>query len=112
MWFILIVVASQFLFTASDLMARHYMSTQGYRVATFFAWWFLLYAVIRTIATFGQLYIFTQTEVGKTMALFGATSLVLVNVLGFLILKEQLSLQVYFGVALAVTAILVVGLSK
>jgi uncharacterized membrane protein len=88
------------------------MSTQGFKATTFFAWWFVIYALIRTIATFGQLFIFTQVEVGKTMALFGATSLVLVNILGFLILKEQLSLQVYFGVALAVTAILVVGLSK
>jgi len=112
MSFILIVIISQLLFTASDLLARHFMSTQGFNVSTFVAWWFLIYVGIRTIATFGQLFIFTQLEVGKTMALFGATSLVLVNVLGLLILKEQLSLPVYFGILLAVTAILVVGLSK
>ena len=108
MQLILIVIASQLLFTTSDLMARHYMSTQGFRVATFFGWWFVIYATIRTVATFGQLFIFTQAEVGKTMALFGATSLVLVNVLGLLILKEELSLPVYFRIVLAVIAILVV----
>jgi len=112
MLFISIVIISQLLFTASDLLARHYMSTQGFSVSTFLAWWFLIYVGIRTIATFGQLFIFTQLEVGKTMALFGATSLVLVNMLGLLILKEQLPLPVYFGILLAVTAILVVGLSK
>ncbi len=110
--FILIVIVSQLLFTSSDLIARHYMSTQGFKISTFFAGWFLLYAVIRTVATFGQLFIFTQVEVGKTMALFSATSLVLVNVLGFLLLKEQLSVPVYIGIALAVVAILIVGLNR
>lgn len=112
MQFIGIVIASQLLFTTSDLMARHYMSTQGFKAATFFAWWFVVYVAIRTFATFGQLFVFTQIEVGKTMALFAASSLVLINILGVLILKEQLSISVYLGIALAVTAILIVGLSK
>jgi uncharacterized membrane protein len=51
-------------------------------------------------------------EVGRTMAMFGATSLVLVNVLGFLVLGEKLSLPVYLGIMLAVVAILLVGFSK
>jgi len=112
MQLISVIIASQLLFTISDLLARHYMSVHDFKVATFLAWWFLLYVAIRTFATFGQLFVFTQMEVGKTMALFAASSLILINVLGFLILKEQLSLPVYFGIALAVTAILIVGLSK
>ena len=44
---------------------------------------------------FGQLYVFSVIELGKTMALFGATSIVLANVLGFLVLKETLSLEAY-----------------
>ncbi len=100
------------MFTTSDLLARHNMQIHGFKAATFVSWWFLVYATIRTVATFGQLYIFTQLEVGRTMAMFGATSLVLVNVLGFLILGERLSLPVYFGIVLAVLAILLVGLSK
>lgn len=67
---------------------------------------------IRTVATFGQLFIFTQMELGRTMMLFGASGLILANVLGLLILKEQLPLSVYFGVVLAVIAFLVVGFSK
>ncbi len=109
---IFIIVGSQLLFTTSDLIARHNMQTQGFKLATFVSGWFLFYVGIRTVATFGQLFIFTQMEVGKTMALFGASSLILVNVLGLLILKEQLSLGVYFGIMLAVIAILLVGLSK
>jgi len=88
------------------------MSENGFKLSTFISVWFLAYTIIRIIATFGQLYIFTQLEVGRTMALFGASSLVLVNVLGLLILKEQMSLTVYFGIMLAILAILVVGLSR
>lgn len=108
----LIIIGSQLLFTLGDLLARNRMQAHGFTVSTFISWWFLVYIMLRTFATFGQLYIFTQLELGKTMALFGATSLVLVNILGFFILGEKLSLPVYFGIMLAVVAILIVGLSK
>ena len=109
---ILIVVISQLLFTSSDLLARHNMHQSGFKVSSFISSWFVTYALIRTVATFGQLYIFSSLEVGKTMALFGATSLILVNVLGLLILKEQLSLLSYFGITLAVLAVLIISISK
>ncbi|MCB9822398.1 hypothetical protein H6801_03485 [Candidatus Nomurabacteria bacterium] len=109
---LVIILGSQLLFTASDLLARHNMNVHGFKMATFVSWWFLVYATIRTVATFGQLFIFTQMEVGKTMAMFGATSLVLVNVLGFLLLGEKLSPPIYLGIMLAVAAILLVGLNK
>ncbi len=109
---LLIIIGSQLLFTSGDLLARHYMPLQGFKLATFVSWWFLVYATIRTVATLGQLFIFTQMEVGKTMAMFGATSLVLVNVLGFMLLGEKLSPPIYLGIMLAVAAILIVGLNK
>jgi drug/metabolite transporter (DMT)-like permease len=43
------------------------------------------------------------------MALLGALSIVLSNVLGFLFLREVLSPVAYLGVALAVIAILVMA---
>ncbi len=109
---ILIIIGSQLLFTIGDLLARHNLQAQGFKFTTFIAWWFLVYVVLRSAATLGQLFVFTNMEVGKTMALFGASSLVLVNVLGFLILGEKLSLPIYFGIMLAVGAILIVGFSK
>lgn len=109
---LLAIIGSQLLFTTGDLLARHNMQAQGFKLTTFISWWFLLYVSLRCIATLGQLFIFTQMEVGKTMALFGASSLVLVNVLGFLLLGEKLSLSVYLGIMLAVAAILIVGFSK
>jgi hypothetical protein len=51
---------------------------------------------------FGQLYIFTTIELRKTMALFGAISIILSNLLGLLILKEVLPVGVYIGVSFAV----------
>jgi multidrug transporter EmrE-like cation transporter len=109
---LLVVIGSQLLFTTGDLLARHNMQARGFAFSTFLAWWFLVYVVLRSVATLGQLFVFTNMEVGKTMALFGASSLVLVNVLGFFLLGEKLSLPIYFGIMLAVAAILIVGFGK
>jgi drug/metabolite transporter (DMT)-like permease len=46
------------------------------------------------------------------MALFGATSIVLVNILGVLLLDEVLTLRGYAGVTLAILAFLVMALGK
>ncbi|MDF1497695.1 MAG: hypothetical protein P1P90_06640 [Patescibacteria group bacterium] len=110
-WPIIILVGSQLLFTTSDLMARHYMTKLGFTTATFLSIWFVIYALIRTFATFGQLYVFTNVDLGKTMALFGAISIILANILGFLVLKEVLSPAAYIGVTLAVVAFIVLVLS-
>jgi multidrug transporter EmrE-like cation transporter len=47
--------------------------------------------------------------IGKTMALFGATSIVVVNVLGFLLLGEILSPQAYLAIGLVVFAFVVMS---
>jgi len=109
---ILIIVLTQLLFTGSDLLARYNMPKVGFKPAAFYTFWFAVYFLIRTLAMFGQLYIFTTTELGKTMALFGAVSIVLSNLLGFLILKEVLPVGVYIGVSLAVIAFLILAVSK
>ena len=109
---ILIIIISQLLFTGSDLLARNNMTKFGFKPETFLSMWFLIYFLIRTIAMFGQLYVFTSTELGKTMALFGASSIVLANLLGFLILKEVLPVGVYVGVSLAVVAFLILAISR
>ncbi len=111
-WPILIVILTQLLFTTSDLIARNYMPKQGFVLASFISGWFLIYFIIRIFATFGQLYVFTAIELGKTMALFGATSIVLSSILGFLILRENLSIGAYIGISLSVTAFLVIALVK
>lgn len=109
-WPIIVIVGAQLLFTAGDLLARFYMPKQGFAVATFLSGWFLLYFLIRAVAMFGQLYVFTAVELGKTMALFGAVSIILANVLGFLVLKEILTPGVYVGVTLAVAAFIILSL--
>ena len=106
-----ILVGSQLLFTASDLTARANMRGEGtFSAHNFISLWFLAYMLLRTVATFGQLYVFTQAQLGRTMALFGATSIVLSNLLGLLVLGESLSAPAYVGVSLAVVAFLVLSL--
>ncbi len=106
-----ILVGSQLLFTTSDLTARAHMRGPGsFAASNFLSLWFLAYMLIRTAATFGQLYVFSQAQLGRTMALFGATSIVLSNVLGLLVLGEALSAAAYVGVSLAVLAFVVLSL--
>lgn len=110
-WPVVVIIGTQMLFTASDLLARAYMPKQGFALTTFLSGWFLVYFSIRMIAMFGQLYVFTSIELGKTMALFGAVSILLANLLGFLVLKEVLSPGAYVGVTLAIIAFLVLALA-
>ena len=108
---ILIVVLTQILFTSGDLLARANMRRAGFSAANFLNWWFLVYFTFRQVAMLGQLYVFSSVQLGKTMALFGATSIVLSQALGFFLLKEVLSPGAYIGVALAVMAFIVLASS-
>ncbi len=108
---VLIIVGTQLLFTTGDLIARHNMRSSTFTLATFLSWWFLVYFAVRQVAMFGQLYVLSLVQVGKTMALFSATSLVLVNVLGVLLLGEVLSLKAYAAVALVILAFVVLSLN-
>ena len=111
-WPIAVIIGTQLLFTTSDLLARANMSKQGFALTTFLSGWFALYFTIRTIAMFGQFYVFTAIDLGKSMALFGAVSIVLANALGFLLLKEALSPAVYAGVVLAIMAFMILALAR
>ena len=65
---ILILVGTQLLFTTSDLLARYFMPKYGFSLAAFLTGWFTAYFILRIVAMFGQLYVFTTIELGKTMA--------------------------------------------
>jgi uncharacterized membrane protein len=106
-----IIVATQLLFTMGDLIARANMRHSSFTLSTFLSGWFVLYFLIRQIAMFGQLYVFSALQLGKTMALFGATSLVVVNVLGVLVLGEILSIQAYLAIGLVVLGFIVLSMS-
>jgi uncharacterized membrane protein len=108
---VLVIVATQLLFTTGDLIARAHMRHSAFSVATFLSGWFVTYFAIRQVAMFGQLYVFSALQVGKTMALFSATSIVLVNVLGVLLLGEVLSAKAYLAVAMVVLAFVILSLS-
>jgi len=108
---ILVIVATQLLFTTGDLIARANMRNSPFVLWTFLNWWFLAYFLIRQVAMFGQLYVLSAMQVGRTMALFSATSLVVVNVLGILLLGEVLSTQAYLAIALVVFAFILLSVS-
>ena len=57
----------------------------------------------------GQVYIFANIQLGKTMAMFGAVSIVLSNIIGLFYLGERISPVSYFGICLAILAFIVMG---
>lgn len=107
---ILILLGTQLLYTTSDFMGRYYMKKHGFDASMLTAGWFWAYQGIRQVAMFGQLYVFAHIPLGKTMAMFAASSIVLSNILGVLFLREVLSPVAYAGVGLAVAAMLVMAL--
>jgi multidrug transporter EmrE-like cation transporter len=109
---VVIVVGTQLLFSVGDLMARANMRKHGFTAAAFLNLSFLVYIVSRQIATVGQLYVLASVPLGKTMALFGAASIILANVLGVLLLGDLISPRAYAGIGLAVLAFIVMSLGK
>jgi len=104
-----VLVASQLLFTGGDLLARANMSRLGFTASAFLAPWFVTWFVIRQLGGVGQLYVLARVPAGTTLSLFSASSIVLINVLAVLLLKEILSPLTYVGVSLAVAALLVLS---
>jgi multidrug transporter EmrE-like cation transporter len=105
-----IIIGAQLLFSISDVIGARAMKAHGFTAASFFTWWFLAYTVIRQIAVFGQLYIYANMDLGRSVALFGAGSIIIGNVMGFLLFKETMTLPVYVGVSLAICAFLALAL--
>jgi hypothetical protein len=107
---VFIIVGSQLLFSVSDYLGARAMKAQGFTPAAFFTWWFIAYTIIRQIAVFGQLYIYASIDLGRSVALFGAGSIIIGNLMGFFLLKNTLTLPVYVGVSLAICAFLALAL--
>jgi len=109
---ILILLFTQALFSAGDLLARYHMTTGGFTTSNFVSSWFFAYFILRTIAMFGQLYLFTQFGLGKNIALFGAVGIILSATLGYLLLGEVVTTYQYVGIMLAISAFIVLGFVK
>jgi multidrug transporter EmrE-like cation transporter len=107
---LIVLLGTQVLFTTSDLLARANMRRLGFRLATFRRPWFLAYSLLRLVAVGGRMFILSQVYLGQVAAMLGATSIVVSNVLGALLLRETLSPLGYLGVSLALTALLVMTL--
>jgi multidrug transporter EmrE-like cation transporter len=108
---VLVVVPTQLLFTTGDLIARANVRHSPFALSMFVSWWFLVYFLMRQVAMFGRLYVLSAVQIGKTMAMFSATSIVVVNVLGILLLGEVLSTQAYLAIALVVFAFILLSMS-
>jgi hypothetical protein len=103
-----VVIASQPLFTAGDLLARLKMRQSGFEAGAFVSWWFAGYLLVRMLATFGQLWVLSKLVLGQT--LFAAASVVLSMVLSVTVLNEGLTTKTVVGGGLAVAALVALTL--
>lgn len=106
---VLVLLGTQLLYSASDFMGCYYIRRGGFCLANFLTAWFWIYQLVRQIAMLGQLYVLSQIELGRTMAMLGAVSIVISNLLGYALLKEVLSVWAYAGVGLSVLAFLLMA---
>jgi len=107
---LLVVIASQMLFTAGDLLARLKMRQHGFGAEAFVSWWFAGYMLIRTVATLGQLWVLAKLVLGQALPLFAASSVVLSMRLSVTVLNEGLTAKTVVGGLLAVAALVALTL--
>ncbi len=105
-----VVIASQLLFTAGDLLARLKMRQHGFDADAFMSWWFAAYMFVRMLATFGQLWVLSKLVLGQTLPLFAAASVVLSMLLSVTVLNEGLTTKTVVGGGLAVAALVALTL--
>jgi len=108
---ILILLFSQLVFSFGDLCARWYLGKYGFTAATILTPAFVVLVLIHLCALMLQFYVLSQVQLGKTMALFGMTSILISNILGFFLLHEILSPIAYVGVVVALCAFLILAVS-
>jgi len=107
---LLVVIASQLLFTTGDLLARLKMRQLGFDSEAFVSWWFAGYMLIRTTATFGQLWVLAKLVLGQALPMFAASSVVLSMLLSVTVLNEGLTTRTVVGGLLAVAALVTLTL--
>src|SRR6266540_6167085 len=107
---LVVVVVSQLLFTAGDLVARLKMRQLGFGAEAFVSWWFVGYMGLRTLATFGQLWVLSRLVLGAALPMFAAASVVLSMMLSITVLNEGLGTKTIVGGGLAIAALVTLTL--
>lgn len=107
---ILILILAQLLFTTGDFIARANLHKTPFSPAIFITWWFLVYAMLRTFATIGQLYVLSSFPIAKAYGVFGAVGIILASLGGYFWLKETITLWEYAGISLSLLAFIVLAI--
>jgi multidrug transporter EmrE-like cation transporter len=93
-----------------DVIAKYNLNITGYKSVILISPWFFAYILTKVVATTAQFYVFSNFDLGKSMAIFGAISIILSNSIGFLLMSERLTVGGYVGVSMACMAFLVIAL--
>ncbi len=107
---VVVILITQLIFSATDLLARAHLKGQPFSLQSFTQLWFIWYIIVRAGSTFAQFYVFSKVDLGKTVTLFSIAGIIFANLLGVLVLKEVLSFKDYVGLFLAITAFLILSI--
>ena len=86
------------------------MRQHGFDADAFVAWWFAGYLALRTLATFGQLWVLSKLVLGHALPMFAASSVVLSMLLSVMVLSEGLTTKTVIGGGLAVASLVALTL--
>ncbi|MEA5469914.1 hypothetical protein [Spirulina sp. 06S082] len=104
---IIIAFVTQAIFLIGEIPAAGYLYRSGFTIASLTYPWFWIFTVTRFIGIAGQLYLWSETQLGLVAALMGACGLIASNILGqFLLHQPPLSLTQYIGLGLIVVSLL------
>jgi multidrug transporter EmrE-like cation transporter len=83
-----LVMATQIIFSSSDLLARWHFGSQEFRLAAFASGWVVIYFVIREVAGYLQIRVLASNQLGISMAIFSGAGIIISNVFGWLLFGE------------------------
>lgn len=95
---------------AGDTLVRRHFKMADFRITKLISWWFIGYLMMKLTAIGIWVFLVSQYQIGRLVAMYGISSLLLNNVVGLFFLKEVLKPVQYVGLALAVIALALLSL--
>jgi multidrug transporter EmrE-like cation transporter len=86
------------------------MHQHGLDADAFVSWWFAGYMALRTLATFGQLWVLSKLVLGHALPMFAASSVVVSMLHSVTVLSQGLTTMAVIGGGLAVASLVALTL--
>lgn len=106
MQYIVLIVLAQALYSAGDLVRKQILHGADFSWSLLASLPMWLTMVLSVVAFVLQLFVLKHYDLSRTITILSSTAIVFSVALGVLFFKEKFSFVNYFGVALAVVAVI------